>query len=632
MNVAQPEYQSTDPREAAWEQFNELRKRLSGDAVLVPFADGQPDWVVACREMPERVAHWSDIAIADIPRLGILTDGFHRWIETADDISIVALWRGGQPELVQIDGPASEAAMDLVQDAITGIVDLDEAQAAREDRDIAKLEDLRAEHGGTIGRTGGGEPCLHDATPRGRSGSFRIGLDGEPRFYAKPDDVRERLEELRKRYGGEIRDGADGRPCLFGADFDGRLGQFWISPGGSERFVTAPAAANDNNPPPKKPLLIASGDFVRDFVPPDYLIDGIVQSGFLYSLTGQTGAGKTAVALLLAACTSEGAPFAGREVKPGRVFYFAGENPDDVTMRWIGLCHTMGLRPDDLDVHFVRGVFDLVQFLDHIRAEAQRLGGVGLIIVDTTAAYFLGTDENSNVEMGAYARLLRELAQLPWRPAVLAASHPVKNAAADNLLPRGGGAFLNELDGNLTLAKRGECSALHWQGKHRGPDFAPLVFDMKQVTAPGLVDSRGRDIPTVLAVPVGEEEVAQRAAATNMDDELMLLAIRADGNRSLRDLAVFLDWMKDGEPDRRRAQASTDRLKKLQAVTYELSTWRLTSKGERAATEAAQRHHSREAQAQQVAGFVQRNRGRRTRRRTSFHGNGAPSVQDGEND
>ncbi|MGU3492925.1 AAA family ATPase [Xanthobacteraceae bacterium A53D] len=380
--------------------------------------------------------------------------------------------------------------------------------------------------------------------------------------------------------------------------------------------ATPPAPANDNHP--TGPELVSSGDFVRGFVPPDYAVDGIIQTGFLYSLTGQTGSGKTAAALLLAACTALGRDFAGRETRQARVFYFAGENPDDVTMRWIGLCHALGLDADDLDVHFIRGVFSVTNFLEHIRTEAERLGGVGLIIVDTTAAYFTGTDENNNVEMGAYARQLRELAKLRWRPAVLAASHPVKNAAADNLLPRGGGAFLNEVDGNLTLAKRGETSAMHWQGKHRGPDFAPLTFDMRAIEAPALVDSRGRPIPTVMAVPVGDEEVTQRADAASQDDEQMLIAIRQDGSRSLREQAEFLGWMTaDGEGNKKRAQMSTDRLKRMNFVTHELRTWKLTRKGEDAATEAAGRISERERCARSAETLIagtRRRRGRTNRR------------------
>jgi len=56
------------------------------------------------------------------------------------------------------------------------------------------------------------------------------------------------------------------------------------------------------------------------------------------------------------------------------------------------------------------------------------LGGVALVTIDTTAAYFEGDDENSNVQMGRYARGQRSLVELPGGPCVVALCHPVKNA------------------------------------------------------------------------------------------------------------------------------------------------------------------------------------------------------------
>src|SRR5262245_31907814 len=50
----------------------------------------------------------------------------------------------------------------------------------------------------------------------------------------------------------------------------------------------------------------SSKQFVASFVPPDYIIDGLLQEGFLYSLTGATGAGKTAITLRLAASVALG--------------------------------------------------------------------------------------------------------------------------------------------------------------------------------------------------------------------------------------------------------------------------------------------------------------------------------------
>jgi hypothetical protein len=66
---------------------------------------------------------------------------------------------------------------------------------------------------------------------------------------------------------------------------------------------------------------VGSRDFVAGFSPPDYLVDGIVQRRFIYSLTVKTGTGKTAPALLMAASVAPGRPIGDREVAKGRVLY-----------------------------------------------------------------------------------------------------------------------------------------------------------------------------------------------------------------------------------------------------------------------------------------------------------------------
>jgi hypothetical protein len=71
----------------------------------------------------------------------------------------------------------------------------------------------------------------------------------------------------------------------------------WIpSPGMAEHF-------NGGDEPITRRLILSSAQFVSGFVPPDYVIFGLLQRRFLYSLTGKTGAGKTAILLRIAART-----------------------------------------------------------------------------------------------------------------------------------------------------------------------------------------------------------------------------------------------------------------------------------------------------------------------------------------
>jgi hypothetical protein len=315
--------------------------------------------------------------------------------------------------------------------------------------------------------------------------------------------------------------------------------------------------------------ILSSAEFVKNFVPPDYLIEGLLQRQFFYSLTGKTGAGKTAIGLLFSAFVALGKTVDGREFSQGRVLYLAGENPVDVQMRWIAMAQQLDFDADTIDVHFIPGVFKISEMEKRIREEVEQLGGVGFVIIDTSAAYFEGDNENDNTQHGNYARMLRSLVNLPFGPTVLALCHPVKNATEENLLPRGGGAYLNEVDGNLTVCQaEGTIVRLHWQGKYRGQDFAPISFQLKCVTHERLTDSHGRQLTTVMAAPLSaanEKEIKE--AANRHQDELLEVLNGKGRGATLEELAKLLGWLtKNNQPNKTLVYRTAAELRDLKLV------------------------------------------------------------------
>jgi RecA-family ATPase len=188
-----------------------------------------------------------------------------------------------------------------------------------------------------------------------------------------------------------------------------------------------------------KSLLMSSAAFVRGFIPPDYLVVGILIKRYLYAMTGRTGSGKTSKALLLTACVAQGIPYGGHKTKKTRVMYAAAENPTDVRMRWIALAAEMGFDPETIDVYFTDQRFSLSTMLDTLRVEAEQFGGnFGLVIVDTSPAFFEGDNENDRAQMGRHAQLLRRIIDvIPGGPCVVANCHPPKNVTDEDLLPAG---------------------------------------------------------------------------------------------------------------------------------------------------------------------------------------------------
>jgi len=316
-------------------------------------------------------------------------------------------------------------------------------------------------------------------------------------------------------------------------------------------------------------LLKSSKDFIAGFVPPDYLVDGLLQEAFLYSLTGATGAGKTAITLRLAASVARGAKFANRETKQRRVLYLAAENPVDVRMRWIALSEQMDFDADSIEVYFVEGAFKISEMADALRTEAQRAGGeFGLVIIDTGPVFYEGDDENNRTQQGRHAEMLRGLIELiPGKPAVVANVHPVKNAGPTNLLPAGGGNFLNQVDGNLTAAKTDNTTELHFQGKFRGVEFAPMHFMLRTVTHPQLKDSKGRLIPTVVCDHISDQAKEEIAKQKVSDEDQVLAIINADPAASLATIATKMEWkLFSGEPNKMRAKRSLAALKAAKLI------------------------------------------------------------------
>ena len=290
-----------------------------------------------------------------------------------------------------------------------------------------------------------------------------------------------------------------------------------------------------------------------------------------------------------------GQKFGPYEVEPGRVLYIPAENQTDVQMRMIGLMHRMRLDSAKLNMLVTGDAEKLAQGFDNelalIKRELEAIGELSLVVVDTSPALFPGDDENCNVQSRDHAQRLRRITELPGKPCCLALCHPPKHAAtADSLIPRGGGAFIAEVDGNLSLWGYGDKLAdLHWCGKFRGPDFAKITLRHETVTAPELVDYRGRALPTVVAQVVGAERTAASAIS---EDEQLLAAMRGRPHGTLEEWAADCGWFTRGDakrPNKSRAKRVSDRLSEARLVAKEGRKLVLTPEGRAAAKGVAAR-------------------------------------------
>ena len=230
----------------------------------------------------------------------------------------------------------------------------------------------------------------------------------------------------------------------------------------------------------------------------------------------------------------------------GNVVYFAGENPDDVRVRFIKQCEELKQKPDEVPVLFLdtREKLSTLAVRMKIKKDTLLYKPVSLVVVDTSAAFFEGDDENQNVPAGSHARMLRGLINdVAGGPTILVTCHPTKNPDPSNLLPRGGGAFIAEVDGNLVLLKENMVVDMTWHGKFRGPDFAPVSFRLKAGASESLKDKKGRPLHAVIAEPItaAEREAMEERSDANMDRVLAIM--EKNPGISIGGIATKLDGM-----------------------------------------------------------------------------------------
>lgn len=356
---------------------------------------------------------------------------------------------------------------------------------------------------------------------------------------------------------------------------------------------------------PRSFLILSKAEFLAGWVPPDYQIDGIMQKSFIYALTGPTGHAKTAIAMLLAELISApGSHFLGtHRVEPGRVVYFAGENPEDLRMRVIGADSKRNGsdRPLEDQISFIPGNnFNLSEISEALSRDIAKLGGCQFVVIDTSAAYFLGNEELNNTQMGNHARMLRTLTTLPGRPCVLVLCHPIKYVQeAYQLLPRGGGAFLAEMDGNLTAWKHDDMVELHYN-KMRGPGFEPMTFKLEPIRTEKLVDSKGRELPTVRAVYMSQDDEDLQTRKTREERDHVLAArlkIPDEQPLSHTRIAESLGWFfSSGDPAKSKVQKIIEAMGRLKPawMRNDGGQWVLTERGKEEARKAALRIRAKE--------------------------------------
>ena len=343
-----------------------------------------------------------------------------------------------------------------------------------------------------------------------------------------------------------------------------------------EQLGTDTQATPAKEQKPAVPLLQDAAAWLEKTTPMEWVVDGLIQRGMLYAITAVTNHGKTAVSLTMALSVATGKAFAGRATLPGKVLVLCGENPDGFRTRTKATLESLGLEPGDIAgmVTILPRALPLAAVVDRIVAELQQVGeAYSMVLVDTSISYFSGDNEDDNLQARTHAWHLRALTELPGHPAIVANVHPTKSATKDSLLPRGGGAFTNEIDTNLTVWSEGETATLHWHHKKRGPDFDPIPFEFHGRT----VVEHGMNVPTVVALHITDQRAHEIKRARNQDEDRLLYALNHYPDDTFAQWATHCGW--NGDKAKSKVSRVLDRLREDKLVYRNRKGWVLTPAG-----------------------------------------------------
>lgn len=176
----------------------------------------------------------------------------------------------------------------------------------------------------------------------------------------------------------------------------------------------------------------------------DYVVDGLIPTALIL-LGGHGGAGKSIIALIIAAHVAAGVPFAGRSVRRGRVVFASLEDPATVVLwRLRKVVEAFGLDVSEVNRNLVildgsdaEAALIVEQFDEGQRRmvqtatmeEVRRVvaDGAVLIVVDNASDAFDG-NENDRRQVRAFMRQLAQLGREAGA-AVLLLAHVDKAAA-----------------------------------------------------------------------------------------------------------------------------------------------------------------------------------------------------------
>lgn len=129
---------------------------------------------------------------------------------------------------------------------------------------------------------------------------------------------------------------------------------------------------------------------------PSWIVKGVLPRAELVVLFGESGSGKSFIALDIAAAIDRGLPWRGRRVRQGRVVYICAEGAGGFRNRLVAYQHA---HQCELGIGVIANAPNLLQREDALEV-CRAIGRADVVIIDTFAQTTPGGNENAAEDMG----------------------------------------------------------------------------------------------------------------------------------------------------------------------------------------------------------------------------------------
>lgn len=252
--------------------------------------------------------------------------------------------------------------------------------------------------------------------------------------------------------------------------------------------------------------LLDVSDLIVDIKPIDWIIRGYMENDSLALVYGAPGSGKSFFVVDLACSISTGTEWFGHKVKPGSVYYIAGEGHNGLARRFRGWQESHKVNLPTGVLYKSAGATQLmseehiIELSEDIYQTSEQTGVKPVaIFIDTLARNFGHGDENSTQDMSRVIALVDQHLRQRFFCLVVLVHHSGHNAER----ARGSSSLKAAVDSEYEVTKDEDGNVTIRGTKMKDAELPnEMVLKLKSIELPGVIDEDGEVVTSAyLAIP-----------------------------------------------------------------------------------------------------------------------------------